>query len=387
MLRPIAWFGNVKSKDSTVRFLMIASHDDREITYYDELGVAPDASPDEIRDAFRLFVRLLHPDQQTDPQLKEIAEKQMRKLNRIHAVLSDPDSRRRYDEILDTDFAPPIIINSLSPGPRRLGATLAWAAAIVVSAGLLIWLASDNTSGVQSRAFDPSSTPATTSAFAPAPAGKNAGDQDSGAGQISQLRSDLRAVIVERDAAIQELNKLRGNPDNRTRQALQSGGTWPIDGTEPKPAMTMTELPSASKLPILPNSAPPRIERPANRQLAGFWFYAKPPDGQTNKNQSLYPPEYIEATITEDGGAIHGRYRSRFQIVDRAISPDVNFTFTGTPNGSQCNCLWTGAAGARGELTLKLTSDNAMRIDWTASELGSLQGLSSGTAVLTRRIE
>ena len=69
---------------------MIAARADGEITFYDELGVAPGASPEEIRDAFRLFVRLLHPDQQTDPQLREIAEQQMRKLNRIYTVLSDP---------------------------------------------------------------------------------------------------------------------------------------------------------------------------------------------------------------------------------------------------------------------------------------------------------
>ena len=84
--------------------LMIGSHDDSEITFYEELGVAPNASPEEIRDAFRLFVRLLHPDQQTDPQLKEIAEKEMRKLNRIHAVLSDPERRRRYDQRLNDDL-------------------------------------------------------------------------------------------------------------------------------------------------------------------------------------------------------------------------------------------------------------------------------------------
>jgi hypothetical protein len=32
-------------------------------------------------------------------------------------------------------------------------------------------------------------------------------------------------------------------------------------------------------------------------------------------------------------------------------------------------------------------SDNSVRIDWAASELGSQQGLASGTAVLTRRID
>jgi len=69
------------------------------------------------------------------------------------------------------------------------------------------------------------------------------------------------------------------------------------------------------------------------------------------------------------------------------FSPDVNFTFTGTPGGTTCACQWTGAGGARGDLTLKLTSENSMRVDWIAAELGSQQGLGSGTAVLTRRIE
>src|SRR5580700_10299105 len=136
---------------------MIASHDDGEITFYEELGVAPDASPEEIRDAFRLFVRLLHPDQHTDPQLKEIAENQMRKLNRIYAVLSDPQSRLQYDEDLEDARVVPIIVNAPSPGPRLPRATLAWSAAIALSVGLLIWLASDNSNQVPIRASETSS--------------------------------------------------------------------------------------------------------------------------------------------------------------------------------------------------------------------------------------
>jgi curved DNA-binding protein CbpA len=361
---------------------MIASHGDGEITFYEELGVAPDASPEEIRDAFRLFVRLLHPDQQTDPQLKEIAENQMRKLNRVYAVLSDPESRRQYDEDLE-DAIVPIIVNSPSPGIKIPRATLAWSAAIAVSAGVLIWLASDNSSPVPTRASEPG---ALIAASAPASPGKPSAIQESDASQISRLRADLKAVIVERDAALVELDKLRGALQNRSRETTQAANSRALEGTEPQP-LTLTELPSAPRVPVLGSPALPRVERPANRQLAGFWFYTKPPDGQTNKNQTLYPPEYIEATITEEGGMIRGRYRSRFLIVDRAISPDVNFTFTGTRNGLQCNGQWTGAGGAKGELTLKLTSDNSMRIDWMATELGTQQGLINGTAVLTRRIE
>jgi curved DNA-binding protein CbpA len=363
---------------------MIASHGDGEITFYEEIGVAPDASPEEIRDAFRLFVRLLHPDQHTDPQLKEIAENQMRKLNRVYAVLSDPQRRRQYDEDLEDERVVPIIVNSPHPGLRLPRATLAWSAAIAVSAGLLIWLASDNSSGVPARAPETSGT--LIAASAPASSGNSAGIQESDAAQISRLRADLNAVTAERDAAKVELDKLRGALQIRTRETPQAANSRALEGTEPQP-LTLTELPSAPKLPVLANAALPRVERPANRQMAGFWFYTKPPDGQTNKNPTLYPPEYIEATITEEGGAVHGRSRSRFLIVDRAISPEVNFTFSGNRNGLQCNCQWTGAGGAKGELILKLTSDNSMRIDWSASELGTQQGLISGTAVLTRRIE
>ena len=66
-----------------------------DITFYEELGVEPAASADQVRETYRSLVRLLHPDQQTDPQLKAIAETQMRKLNRIHAILSDQITRSR----------------------------------------------------------------------------------------------------------------------------------------------------------------------------------------------------------------------------------------------------------------------------------------------------
>src|SRR5580700_977826 len=103
------------------------------INFYEELGVAADASPEEIRDAFRSLARLLHPDQQTDNQLKETAERQMRKLNPIYAVLSDPEKRRRYDEDLLEDYSAPIILNG--PPPRTLNRAigkLVWVGAILL---------------------------------------------------------------------------------------------------------------------------------------------------------------------------------------------------------------------------------------------------------------
>jgi hypothetical protein len=259
-------------------------------------------------------------------------------------------------------------------------ARAAWVGAIIVSAGLLIWLASDNTPGPQASTREQI---VPTASATPVPLSKP-GPQGDQSNVIASLRSDLKAVTLERDAAVHELLRLRGS-----EHAVQSSGAQRPEGTEVRPpAITMTELPSAARLPVLSSTSVPRVENPATRKLAGFWFYAKPPLGQRNKNQSLYPPQYIEVTITEENGIVSGRYRARFEVADRPISPDVNFTFTGpSSSGSQSGFPWAGSGGAKGDLTLKLVSENSMKIDWTATELGTQLGLEGGTAVLTRRIE
>jgi curved DNA-binding protein CbpA len=348
---------------------MIASHRADEITLYEELGVSPGASSEEIREAFRSLARLLHPDQQTDAQLKDIAEKQMRKLNRVYAVLSDPERRRQYDEVPDDEYGPAVVPGSpFRPGVAKVMARGAWGVAILFSAGLLIWLATETTPGPQSRTRDQSAPP---TAASPSRSAGSVGDPES---LIAGLRSDVRAVTRQRDAAIRELSRLRGAA--RARQSASSA----LPEVR-SPAITMTELPSAAKFPGF-------VESPVSQNLAGFWFYAKLPQGQHYKNEGRYPPEYIEAAISEQNGTIYGKYRARFQIAGRAISPDVDFTFTG-PLGDRPRMTfpWTGPGGAKGVLTLRFTSGNSLLIDWNATELGTRQGLDADTAILTRRIQ
>jgi curved DNA-binding protein CbpA len=88
------------------------SGSDGDISFYDELGLEPGATADSIRETYRSLVRLLHPDQQTDPQLKSVAEAQMRKLNRIYAVLSDPEKRAQYDALLQGAAERPSLVLS-----------------------------------------------------------------------------------------------------------------------------------------------------------------------------------------------------------------------------------------------------------------------------------
>jgi len=64
--------------------------------YYDVLGVARNASDEEIKKAFRSLARKYHPDVAKD---KKNAESRFKEINEANEVLSDPDKRRKYDEL------------------------------------------------------------------------------------------------------------------------------------------------------------------------------------------------------------------------------------------------------------------------------------------------
>ena len=64
--------------------------------YYETLGVAKTASEDEIRSAFRKLARKYHPDVAKD---KKAAEEKFKQINEAYEVLSDPEKRKKYDEL------------------------------------------------------------------------------------------------------------------------------------------------------------------------------------------------------------------------------------------------------------------------------------------------
>ena len=66
--------------------------------YYEVLGVARDASADDLKKAFRKLARKYHPDISREPE----AERRMQEVNEAYAVLSDPEKRAAYDQLGNT---------------------------------------------------------------------------------------------------------------------------------------------------------------------------------------------------------------------------------------------------------------------------------------------
>lgn len=76
--------------------------------YYEILGVSRDASPEEIKKAFRKLALKYHPDR--NPGNKE-AEEKFKEINEAYACLSDPVKRQQYDQygsaaFTQEDFGP-----------------------------------------------------------------------------------------------------------------------------------------------------------------------------------------------------------------------------------------------------------------------------------------
>jgi curved DNA-binding protein CbpA len=63
------------------------------------LGVSPDASPEQIRSAYRALVTLFHPDRlrQVRPEVRAFAEERLKTLNQAYEIVGDPDRRAAYD--------------------------------------------------------------------------------------------------------------------------------------------------------------------------------------------------------------------------------------------------------------------------------------------------
>ena len=359
------------------------------MNHYEELGIAPTAAAEQVREAYRAIARLLHPDQQRDDSLRRMADIQMKRLNAVYAVLSDPERRRRYDAELARVGQPrvPVVVAQPPAEPERgemrgRWGSLGWLAAAALGiVGLGIYLAPQHSSASR---LDIERIPEIPAVLAGSAAASPQGGPKPGTDASAPSPSPALAAADSRHLPVLDKPKLPAVlPAAAAPAPVASPQEAPAreeDGVHP-PAVAATHVPSPVAAPADTRPSGEARERSSNR-FAGTWFFTP---SRSSGSPGLYPPEFIETTISEDEGVLRGRYRARYQVADKPISPDVVFYFEGAARSGGANLRWSAGNGARGEVRLKLLGDNSMEVSWAATELGRGQGLASGTAVLVRR--
>ena len=117
------------------------------MNYYEELGVSPRAPQEEVHQAYRNAVKLMHPDRQMDPAIRQIAEKQMIRLNAIAQILFDPEQRLNYDNMLyRSRFRPDLPEGVARPDNHRKSLKFALPAlALLGVVGAVAWTSYNDT--------------------------------------------------------------------------------------------------------------------------------------------------------------------------------------------------------------------------------------------------
>ena len=282
----------------------------------------------------------------------------MRRLNQVCEILSDPERRHVYDASLARTPAPA----NHWKAPRLRGDlwTLAAIAAVLAIGSYGIGVGDHEEEERESAS--PAPAVAEVSRPTPRPQAERRPPATSlkpdAEDRVAQLRSQVEALRAERDEAVA-----------RAARAPHEAPALPSVQVESKPAVA-----------AVPAAAEPAAQAEP-RGFAGTWYYPQPAEAAPS---ALYPPEFIEVTIVETGGAVQGRYRARYRVPNRALSPDVAFRFEGRRGESSAEVPWRSPGGASGELRLRLIPDGRMEAAWSAAALGEL-GLSAGTAVLVRK--
>jgi len=330
--------------------------------HYEELGLDRRASPEEIRQAYKRLARLLHPDHCGDEPVRQLADLQMKRLNAVLAVLTNPAERADYDRALASQPGRWRLagVNVLSRAVLR-GEWWWKAAGAVALLSLVPWL------------LRPGIRPPPARQLEPAP-------PQTGIPENKPVRRPVARRFRSRTPMV----------PGRSAEA-DSGSESPAEVPGARGPLPEIEAPWTGALPglademALPAFQPaPAASGPARPTLSGEWLYAPPAH---SKNAGLYPPEYIELRVTEEGGILRGRYRARYHIPDQAISPTVWFQFAGAAEGDQASFPWIGTGGAKGEVSLRLVDHGAMEVTWVATQMGEELGLISGTATLVRRLD
>lgn len=316
------------------------------LTHYDDLGLRVGATNEEIREAYLNLVRLLHPDLSSEPALKRFSENQLKRVSRAYAVLSDPDRRRRYDSQLNgaADEDPEIpatVKRSAGRSRARAWITLGWL--ICAFAGIIGigWYVSQE-SGTPADPANVSAAPDPSAAKTPAVSA----DANDKSAELDSLRSDLESAKAERERAFEQTVLQAKELDFLTGRLLAG-----------RPAL-------------------------GSSRLAGIWVLPQP---KVIEAASAFNPEAVDLIINAQQDTVQGRFRARYPGMGAPDPPMVRFYFEGKLADDVANATWNGEDGSKGEIQLKLSSDNALQLVWSTTQTGKQSGPDSGILALVRR--
>lgn len=422
--------------------------------YYEELGIQRTATEEEIRRAHRRLTKLLHPDQQTDEAMKQLAETQMRRLNSIVEILYNPEQRRLYDEHLrrGVPFTPGAP-NARTQTQRRPGQALPWMATTLAAVALTlaaVWFWANNwgsSFGNRNPTYIPSEATAEVPPAKPAanpapaqlrqsdprqtasPAGAPPQQETATLGQPqppqenepilgapsaraktpadptsltiaavpTASKASKKAVAVTASAALQ---KPQARKKLKLLPADVSAEVRPVELDVPPPPNVSADSGShldAAAIPAvsMPGIAasipgPPPKGRNAKsgaansshpKSLEGEWVYA--PTEPEKRKPGFYPPEFIDLKLFSKDGALHGQYKARYQVTDRPIPPDVDFTLA--PDIGANKFVWKSSNGSKGTLKISSIDAASIRIEWRTTVFSNSPALTAGTATLVKR--
>jgi hypothetical protein len=181
----------------------------------------------------------------------------------------------------------------------------------------------------------------------PAPPAADAADTNA---DLDTLRSELASARTARDRALDQTVLQAKELDFLTNRIL-NGPQWPLTGSS---------------------------------HFAGVWTI---PQSKFTAVPSAFTPEAVDLIMTERGGVLQGRYRARYPSMGLPEPLMVRFYFEGRCQDDMANAMWTGEGGSKGEIQLKLTSDNTLQLVWSVTEQASQTGPATGTVALVRKRE
>jgi len=265
------------------------------VTHYDEFGLSPTASVEEIQRTHRNLARLLHPDPIQDEELRRLAERQLKRVNHIYSILVDPVRRQKHNLQLTRRADVEMFAR------RRSWRATPWHASAAVTRlslalgfqGVLWWSDAGNlrervvyVDRVESRHLAPRSTATREEAAQLLLA------------DTRELRRMLNQVILERDQAVARLTSLRS--------AVPFAPAVSLAAARPLASATSAEPQSGTGTAsaVEANVETQNVARP---NLIGTWIYSAP--GARISPADQYPAEYIELLLTERDSMLWDRYR------------------------------------------------------------------------------